>query len=202
MESGNIVSAIEQREVRSIKESLPDVMESYKPQKSIIPSHHSMTNSKPGKMAPSKPIRSNIDIGPITQRKNKKTIFESDTTYNQYKYSRPEKKNTTGSGYNPLNTRIGKNQAPYNKSHVTESALPPSGKTPIDPYENIYNYSDVKNKDSRVQNSKINDQNQNLRPKKIPFKNFVESMASRNSIGKNNIQNPNQKRLDNSRIIY
>jgi hypothetical protein len=187
-----------------MKESLADEIESYKPQKSIAPSHHSMTRSKPFNLEPSKPIRTEKEVGPIARKKNKKTIFDEDTTYNQYDYSKPEKKTVygknRGSGYNPLNTRISKNQPPYMKSYVTESALPPSGRTPIDPYENVYNYSHVKNKDPRVQNSRISGQNTNLPPKKIPFKNFVENMASRNSVGKNNIRNPTQNGQDNSRI--
>jgi hypothetical protein len=204
-----VVNPLVQENVPSLKESFGDEIESYKPQKSITPSHHSVAKSRSFALEPSKPIRSNQEIGPIAKQNKKKTIFDDDTTYNQFDFTKPQPqtqgnfgsiKNRT-KGYNPLNTIIKKNQDPYMKSYITDSALPPSGRTPVDPYKNVYNYSRVKQKDSRIVNSQAHEHNRNLPPKKIPFKNFVENFASRNSVGKNNIRSPELNKMQNSKKI-
>jgi hypothetical protein len=178
----------------------------YIPQSSLLPSQ--VTNPVEGKynLAPSKPIRSNINVGPIKKQTKKKTIFESDTTYNQYNYGMPSGRQKT-----PANTfdrsnvqsqradsrRLGNSK--MTKDYITDSAYPPSQMTEKDPYGHVYDYDKMPVDDSQVQvheTDYVPGGGSRAQYTKVPFNNFVDQMAKRNSLHKGRNLKFNNGRLD------
>lgn len=166
-------------------EEIVDDTESYKPQKSIIPSQSSFMKAK--SITPSKPIRSQKQVIPLNNNKNKKTIFEKDTTYNKYNYSQQPKKAQRKS---PLN-HIVDLQKPYKSNNYNlNSGFSSNERTQKDPYGEVIDYSNLDKNDD---------------PKSVSFLNFVDKMAKRNSIknrNKYNLKTKNNNPMANSNYIF
>lgn len=139
-------------------------------------------------MKPSKPVRSEKQVGPIPRQRKKKTIFDSDTTYNQILKSKlavrgksPQKKSAVKRRPSPLNVRVPPQSQIRQKSYVPESAYAESRRTESDPYGEIYDYSQIFKGESE-EPSQLGGFDRQEPKANVPFKNFVEDMAQRGSI--------------------
>ena len=151
-------------------------MKIYQPQRSIAPSQ---TKS----LAPSKPIRSQKQVVSMKNEKNKKTIFEKDTTYHQYQYP-TEGARRKARRKSPLN-----HIANLGKPYQSESQKIFSSKPESDPYGEVIDYS-------KLDNEKPGNES-------VSFLNFVDKMAKRNSIknrNKYNLKPKNTNPMANSKF--
>lgn len=158
-----------------------EMAKQYVPQPSITPSHMSQSDRRRSELSPSKPIRSQIGARPIRKQSKKRTIFDSDSTYSANKRPRSFQQNAY------KNTGQPSYRSNLTKDYITDSAFPPSQMTEKDPYADVINYSELPVIESRQEHLETDyvPGGGAIGKEKLPFYNFVDEMAKRNSLHRN-----------------